>query len=125
MKKIISTDFAPAAIGPYSQAVLVQDTLYVSGQIAIIPENGELDLSNIDSETHQVMRNLQAILKAANMGFSDVVKCTIFLKSMSLYSDVNKVYLEYFSDDPPAREAVEVSALPKDVNIEISLIAVV
>ena len=124
MKKIISTTHAPAAIGPYSQAVLAGGVLYLAGQIAIIPETGELDLSNITAETVQVMRNLEAVLLSAEMDFSNVVKCTIFLKDMNQYAEINAVYAQYFSDEPPAREAVQVSRLPKDVNVEISLIAV-
>lgn len=124
MKKIISTPHAPAAIGPYSQAVLAGGVLYTAGQIAIVPETGELDLSNITAETHQVMKNLDAVLSAAEMDFSNVAKCTIFLKDMNQYAEINAVYAQYFSDNPPAREAVQVSRLPKDVNVEISLIAV-
>ena len=125
MKKIISTTHAPAAIGPYSQAVLAGGVLYLAGQIAIVPETGELDLSNITAETVQVMRNLEAVLLSAEMDFSNVVKCTIFLKDMNQYAEIYAVYAQYFSDEPPAREAVQVSRLPKDVNVEISLIAVV
>ena len=124
MKKIISTTNAPAAIGPYSQAVIVDGVLYISGQIAIVPETGELNLSNINAETHQVMKNLEAVLSSAEMNFSNVVKCTIFMKDMNQYAEINAVYSLYFSDNPPAREAVQVSRLPKDVNVEISLIAV-
>lgn len=123
MKKIISTPQAPAAIGPYSQAVLAGGVLYTAGQIAIVPETGELDLSNITSETHQVMKNLKAVLSAAEMDFTNVAKCTIFLKDMSQYAEINEVYAQYFSSNPPAREAVQVSCLPKNVNVEISLIA--
>ena len=124
MKKIISTPHAPAAIGPYSQAVLAGGVLYTAGQIAIVPETGELDLSNITAETHQVMKNLESVLSAAEMDFSNVAKCTIFLKDMNQYAEINAVYSQYFSENPPAREAVQVSRLPKDVNVEISLIAV-
>ena len=124
MKKTISTQHAPVAIGPYSQAVLAGNTLYTAGQIAIIPETGTLELSNITKETHQVMKNLNAILNEAQMSFANVVKCTIFLKDMRQYAEINAVYSEYFSENPPAREAVQVSRLPKDVNLEISLIAV-
>jgi 2-iminobutanoate/2-iminopropanoate deaminase len=124
MKKTISTQHAPAAIGPYSQAVLAGNTLYTAGQIAIAPETGALELSNITKETHQVMKNLNAVLSEAQMGFANVVKCTIFLKDMDQYAEINAVYSEYFSENPPAREAVQVSRLPKDVNVEISLIAV-
>ena len=124
MKKIISTPHAPSAIGPYSQSVLAGGVLYTAGQIAIIPETGEIDISNITSETLQVMKNLEAVLSAAEMNFSNVVKCTIFLKDMNQYAEINAVYGQYFSDKPPAREAVQVSRLPRDVNVEISLIAV-
>lgn len=124
MKKNISTNNAPKAIGPYSQAVLAGSTLYCSGQIAINPKNGTLNTANITTETNQVMQNLEAVLSEAEMNFDNVVKCSIFLKDMKQYSDVNKVYAEYFGENPPAREAVEVSILPRNVNVEISLIAV-
>jgi 2-iminobutanoate/2-iminopropanoate deaminase len=123
MKKVIHTPNAPEAIGPYSQAILSKDTLYTSGQIAINPKNGSLITDNITDETHQVMKNLQAVLEAAEMNFSHVLKCTIFLKDMNQYADINSVYAEYFDHNPPAREAVQVSVLPKNVNVEISLIA--
>ena len=124
MKKIISTPHAPDAIGPYSQAILAGGVLYTAGQIAIVPETGELDLSNITAETHQVMKNLESVLSAAEMDFSNVAKCTIFLKDMNQYAEINAVYAQYFSDSPPAREAVQVTRLPKNVNVEISLVAV-
>ena len=124
MKKIISTNNAPKAIGPYSQAVLAGNTLYCSGQIAINPKSGALNTANISTETNQVMQNLEAVLSEAEMNFDNVVKCSIFLKDMKQYTDVNKVYVEYFGNNPPAREAVEVSVLPRNVNIEISLIAI-
>tara|TARA_B100001741_G_scaffold313819_1_gene322328 strand:- start:4298 stop:4678 length:381 start_codon:yes stop_codon:yes gene_type:complete len=123
MKKVIYTKNAPKAIGPYSQAILSNKTLYTSGQIAINPISGDLIINSITNETHQVMKNLQAILKAADMNFSNVLKCTIFLKDMNHYTDINLVYSEYFDKNPPAREAVQVSLLPKNVNVEISLIA--
>ena len=123
MKKVIHTPNAPEAIGPYSQAILSNNTLYTSGQIAINPKNGSLITDNITDETHQVMKNLQAVLEAAEMNFSHVLKCTIFLKDMNQYADINSVYAEYFDHNPPAREAVQVSVLPKNVNVEISLIA--
>ena len=123
MKKIISTNNAPAAIGPYSQAVLSGDTLYCSGQIAINPKNGELITNNIEEETTQVMNNISAILIEANMAFSDVVKCTIYMRDMQQYGTINKIYSLFFNESPPAREAVEVSMLPKNVNVEISIIA--
>ena len=124
MKKIISTNNAPKAIGPYSQAVLAGNILYCSGQIAINPKSGALNTANIITETNQVMQNLEAVLSEAEMNFNNVVKCSIFLKDMKQYTDVNKVYAEYFGDNPPAREAMEVSVLPRNVNIEISLIAI-
>ena len=124
MKKIISTNNAPKASGPYSQAVLAGNTLYCSGQIAINPKSGALNTANITTETNQVMQNLEAVLSEAKMNFDNVVKCSIFLKDMKQYTDVNKVYVEYFGNNPPAREAVEVSVLPRNVNIEISLIAI-
>lgn len=123
MKKIISTKNAPAAIGPYSQAILTNNTLYCSGQIAINPTTGDLVINNIKDETNQVMQNILAILKAANMNFNNVVKCSIFMKDMNHYSEINEVYSKYFDQDPPAREAVQVSVLPKNVNVEISVIA--
>ncbi len=123
MKKVIYTKNAPEAIGPYSQAILSNNTLYTSGQIAINPISGDLIMDSITNETHQVMKNLQAVLEAAEMNFSHVLKCTIFLKDMSQYADINSVYAEYFDEAPPAREAVQVSVLPKNVNVEISLIA--
>ena len=123
MKKVISTKKAPKAIGPYSQAVLKNNTLYCSGQIAINPKNGKLMLSSISEETHQVMKNISEILKAAKMNFSNVVKCSIFMKDMNQYSKINDVYASYFHEAPPSREAIEVSVLPKNVNVEISVIA--
>ncbi len=123
-KKIISTANAPSAIGPYSQAILAGDTLYCSGQIAINPETGNLVLDNIEVETHQVMKNIEAVLDAAQMSLKNVVKCSIFMSSMNHYKTINEVYATYFTDNPPAREAVAVKTLPKDVNVEISVIAV-
>jgi len=125
MKKIIETNNAPQAIGPYSQAVLTNNTLYCSGQIAIDPKTNKLVNNNIIEETKQVIENIKQILLSVNMNLQNIVKCTIFLKSMSDYNEVNKVYSSYFTDNPPAREAVEVSKLPKDVNIEISVIATI
>jgi len=122
MKQIIFTEKAPAAIGPYSQAVLSNGTLYVSGQIALaLVEAG----ANIEDETRQVMKNMQAILEAANMTFENVVKCTIFVKDMNNFGAINGIYGEYFTTNPPARETVEVARLPKDVNVEISCVAVI
>jgi 2-iminobutanoate/2-iminopropanoate deaminase len=125
MKKIIiNTKNAPAAIGPYSQAVLVDKTLYCSGQIAINPKNNLIINNNIAEETEMIMKNIYEILSSAQMNFDNIVKCTIFLKNMDDYNEVNKVYSKYFKNNPPAREAVEVSKLPKNVNVEISSIAV-
>jgi 2-iminobutanoate/2-iminopropanoate deaminase len=124
MKKVISTKNAPAAIGPYSQAILSNNTLYCSGQIAINPATEYLVIENITAETTQVMQNILAVLKAADMDFSNVVKCSIFMKDMNDYASINEVYAEFFGENPPAREAVQVSALPKNVNVEISVIAI-
>ena len=123
-KRIIQSDQAPAPLGPYSQAVLVDDTLYCSGQVAIDSETGNLNIADLDTETHQVMKNLEAVLKAADMGFSNVVKCSIFLKNMDDFAEINGIYGAYFTENPPARETVQVAKLPLDVNVEISLIAV-
>lgn len=124
MKKIIHTPLAPAPIGPYSQAVLAGNTLYVSGQIALNPESGQIIDSTLELETKQVMSNLQAVLEAAEMDFSHVVKTSIFLSDMSYFAQVNEIYGQYFTGDYPARETVAVKTLPKNVNVEISVIAV-
>lgn len=124
MKRIIQTTEAPAAIGPYSQAVLAGNTLYCSGQIPLDPSTGEMNTGSIQDQTHQVLNNLKAVLTAAGMGMEDVVKVSIFLKDLNDYAAVNEVYASYFTSNPPAREAVEVARLPKDARIEISLIAV-
>ncbi|KLT64972.1 MULTISPECIES: RidA family protein [Pedobacter] len=124
MKKIINTTNAPAPIGPYSQAVQAGNFLFISGQIAINPENGELNLTNIEEETHQVMRNLKAVLLEAGLTFENVVKSSIFLSDMGTFAQVNEVYGQYFKSDFPARETVQVSVLPKNVNVEISVIAI-
>ncbi|WP_276390883.1 Rid family detoxifying hydrolase [Eudoraea chungangensis] len=125
MKENISTVNAPAAIGPYSQAILSNNTLYISGQIPLNPTNGELVSTGIEGETAQCMKNIEAILTAAEMTFEQVVKATIFIRDMGQFSLINAVYSSYFDGIiPPARETVEVSRLPKDVNIEISMIAV-
>ncbi len=123
MKKIIRTSKAPAPIGPYSQAVEINNILYVSGQIAIVPATGILELVNIIRETTQVMENISAILAEAGYNFSDIVKTSIFLSDMNNFSAVNDVYANYFKDNFPARETVQVSVLPKNVNVEISVIA--
>ncbi len=124
MKTIIHTSEAPAAIGPYSQATLANGTLYISGQIPVDPQTGKL-VEGIDKETHQVMKNLKAILAAADMNFDNAVKASIFLKNMDDFAVVNEIYASYFSSDQfPARETVQVSCLPKNVDVEISMIAV-
>ena len=124
MKTIIKTTKAPAPIGPYNQAVLSDDTLYTSGQIAIDPETGKLEISDIKVETKLVMENLKAVLKAADMNFENVIKTSIFISDMNNFSLINEVYAQYFENETaPARETVEVSNLPKYVNVEISLIA--
>ena len=123
-KKIINTPSAPAPIGPYNQAVKVNGTLYISGQICIDPASGNMKNRDVQEETHQVMHNLKSILDAAGMTFSNVVKTTIFITDMNRFSEINEVYGKYFEGDFPARETVQVSALPKFVNVEISMIAV-
>jgi len=123
-KSIIETQAAPAPIGPYSQAIRVADTLYISGQIALHPETGELEIADLQQETHRVMKNMGAILQAAGLSYQHVVKCSIFLSDMNNFGTVNEVYGQYFTSQPPARETVEVSVLPKQVNVEISAIAV-
>jgi len=124
MKKIINTLKAPQPIGPYSQAVLVGDVLYTSGQISLNPETGKLVKDSIDIETVQVMENLKAVFQAANMTFKNVIKSTIFISDMKNFGAINNVYGKYFDDSTaPARETVEVANLPKFVNVEISMIA--
>jgi 2-iminobutanoate/2-iminopropanoate deaminase len=124
MKKIIHTLKAPAPVGPYNQAIIHGNTLYASGQIALDPATGELVNESIEAETRQVMENIKAILAAADLNFSDVIKCSVFVSDMHNYSKINTVYAEYFDEaTAPARELVEVANLPKFVNIEISVIA--
>ena len=124
MKKIIYTPNAPNPVGPYSQAVQLGSTLYVSGQIAINPESGDLVNDSIEAETRQVMSNLKAILEAAGSSFSQVVKCEVFVSDMENYGRINKIYAEFFEEaTAPARALVEVANLPKYVNVEISAIA--
>ncbi|RAR75401.1 RidA family protein [Flavobacterium aciduliphilum] len=125
MKKIIQTSKAPAPIGPYNQAVLVGNTLYTSGQIALHPETMKLVVENIENETKQVMENMKAVLEAAEMSFEHVVKSTIFISNMNDFAKINAVYGTYFKDETaPARETVQVACLPKNVNVEISMIAI-
>ena len=125
MKKIIFTENAPAPIGPYNQAVLKGNTLYTSGQIAIHPSTGKLILENIEAETQQVMQNMKSVLEAAGMTFENVVKTTIFIMNMDDFGVINTVYGSYFNEKTaPARETVQVACLPKNVNVEISMIAI-
>jgi 2-iminobutanoate/2-iminopropanoate deaminase len=125
-KQIINTPSAPAPIGPYNQAILAGDMLFISGQICIDPATGSLMNQDIQQETHQVMHNLRAILNASDMSFHHVVKTTIFITDMNRFSEINEVYGKYFDSNGvfPARETVQVSALPKFVNVEISMIAI-
>lgn len=122
---IVYSPDAPEPIGPYSQAVLKNNTLYVSGQIAINKATGNVVSGSIEEETDQVMKNLKSVLSAANLTFSNVVKCSIFVKDLNNFAKINEIYGNYFPKNPPARETVEVSRLPKDVNVEISCIAIV
>ena len=123
-KKIINTSNAPAPIGPYSQAVQVDNMLFISGQVALKPGTSDLANADIIEETHQVMKNLKSILLAAGVDFNAVVKATIFLSDMELFGQVNEVYGKYFKGDFPARETVAVKGLPKNANVEISMIAI-
>ncbi len=124
MRKVIFTTEAPAPIGPYSQAIQVGHTLFVSGQIALDPKTNQLLTDNISIETHRVLDNIKAILEVAGMDFTHVVKCSVFVKDINQFSTINSVYSTYFpSEGAPARELVEVAALPKGVNVEISCIA--
>ncbi len=125
MKQIIFTDKAPAPIGPYSQAVLINNTLYTSGQIPLDPATGELVGGDIETETKQVMENMKAVLEAAGMTFNNVVKASIFIIDMNDFAKINTIYGSYFNEETaPARETVQVAKLPKNVNVEISMIAV-
>jgi 2-iminobutanoate/2-iminopropanoate deaminase len=122
-KEIVQTNNAPAPIGPYNQAIKKGNMLFVSGQIAINPATNEIENQDIQSETHRVLHNIKAILQAAEMDFNHVVKTTIFLSDMALFGEVNEIYGQYFHGDFPARETVAVKGLPKNVNVEISVIA--
>jgi 2-iminobutanoate/2-iminopropanoate deaminase len=123
-KEIINTSSAPAPIGPYNQAIKANGMLFISGQIALVPITGELKMADIQEETHQVMQNLKAILQETGCSFSNVVKTTILLSDMELFGEVNTIYGQYFDGDFPARETFAVKGLPKGVNVEISMIAV-
>ena len=124
MKRVIKSANAPAPIGPYSQAILIENTLYISGQIALDANTGELENENIQKETKKVMDNLGSVLNEAGADYSNIVKCSIFVSDLNNFAAINEVYANYFTSDFPARETVEVSRLPKDVNVEISAIAV-
>lgn len=124
-KEIISTSNAPAAVGPYSQAIKVGDFIFASGQIPFDPETNELVAEDIESQTRQVMKNVAAVLEAAGVTLDNVVKTTVFMKDMNDFNQVNEIYAEYFTENPPARSAVEAARLPKDVLIEMEVIAVV
>ena len=124
MKTVINTNNAPAPIGPYSQAIIAGNFVFVSGQVAIDPSSGELILDDIKTETKQVMENIKAILVEAGIDFSDIVKTSIFLKDMQNFAVVNEVYGTYFKDQFPARETVQVAGLPKNVNVEITVTAI-
>ena len=124
MKKIVQTPNAPAPIGPYSQAVQVGDMYFLSGQIAIDPGSGNLITDDLEKETHQVMKNIGAILREAGLTYANIVKTSIFLQDMDDFAQINQIYGEYFESDFPARETVEVARLPKSVNVEISAVAV-
>ena len=123
MKKPIFTNKAPAALGPYSQAIQWGDVVFISGQIPLIPESMELITESVEAETHQVMKNLKAILNESGLDFANIVKASIFCKNLEDFGRINEVYGSYFESDFPARECVEVARLPKDVNVEISVIA--
>jgi 2-iminobutanoate/2-iminopropanoate deaminase len=125
MKTIVTSKNAPAPIGPYNQAVKAGGFLFVSGQIALDPQSGAMNNADIVTETQQVMKNLQAILKEAGTSFEQVVKCSIFVKDLNNFGTINTVYGEYFTTNAPARETVEVARLPKDANVEISCIAII
>ena len=122
-KEIIYTANAPEPIGPYSQAIKHSDTVYISGQIALDPKSGELINETLEIETRQVLKNLEAIITAAGSSINNVIKCSIFITDMASFGEINSIYGEYFTSNPPARETVEVSSLPKGVRVEISCIA--
>lgn len=124
IRTVVKTPLAPAAIGPYSQAILAGETLYCSGQIAIDPRTGSLVTSSVEDETERVLENLGAVLRAAGMDYRHVVRCTVFLSDINDYAQVNEVYARYFNEEPPARVAVQVAALPRNARVEIACIAV-
>jgi 2-iminobutanoate/2-iminopropanoate deaminase len=123
-RSTVTTPLAPAAIGPYSQGILVDNRLYVSGQIAIDPDTGSMVEGTLEAETIRVLENIEAVLNAASMDFEKVVRCEVFMTDINDYGEVNEVYARYFNEQPPARQAVEVSALPRNARVEISCIAI-
>lgn len=123
MKKTVNIPNAPAPVGPYSQAIIHNDLMIASGQIAINPKNGEIQKGSISLEINQILKNIDALLDAASLKRENILKCSIFLKNMDDFNEVNEIYANYFKEPFPARETVEVARLPKDVNIEISFIA--
>lgn len=123
-RTVVKTPLAPAAIGPYSQGILAGGTLYCSGQIAIDPKTGSLVTSSVEAEAERVLENLGAVLHAIGMDYQHVVRCTVYLTDINTYAQVNEVYARYFNEEPPAREAVQVAALPRNARVEISCIAV-
>ena len=123
MKKTVNIPNAPAPVGPYSQAIIHNDLMIASGQIAINPANGELNTSSVAVELNQILKNIDALLESAELKRENILKCSIFLKNMNDFNEVNEIYADYFNEPFPARETVEVARLPKDVNIEISFIA--
>ncbi|PSQ80847.1 MAG: reactive intermediate/imine deaminase [Bacteroidetes bacterium QS_1_63_11] len=123
-RNTVTTPLAPAAIGPYSQGILVDNRLYVSGQIAIDPDTGSMIDGSIEEETECVLDNIGAVLKAASMGFENVVRCEVFMTDLNDYAQINEVYARYFNESPPARQAVQVAELPRNARVEISCIAV-
>lgn len=122
-RTVVSTDSAPAAIGPYSQAIKINGMVFTSGQVPVVPETGKIEAADIDGQTRQVMKNLEAVLKAANSDLAKVVKCTIFLKDLGHFAIVNEIYGSFFKSEPPARSCVQVAKLPLDCLVEIEAIA--
>nr|MDO8082051.1 RidA family protein [Candidatus Freyarchaeota archaeon] len=123
-KKVIKTDKAPAPVGPYSQGIIAGNFIFVSGQVPLDPKTGKMVEGTISQQTEQVLKNMQAILEAAGAGLKDVVKCTVFLKDMNTFSEMNQKFAEFFKDNPPARAAIEAARLPRDVGVEIEAIAI-
>lgn len=124
LRTVVKTPLAPAAIGPYSQGIMVNDTLYCSGQIAIDPKTGSMITASVEAETERVLENLGAVLHAVGMDYANVVRCTVYLTDINTYAQVNEIYARYFNEEPPSREAVQVAALPRGARVEVSCIAV-